>query len=76
MSKAIKIFVVSLLAGLTALGIYHFFIARKLEKKALAEGETFEDEEPCGCCGAEFSEKQKADLPKEEPIAKEDPIAV
>ena len=20
------------------------------------EGETFEDDEPCGCCGAEFSE--------------------
>lgn len=76
MGKVLKYFAIALAAALAALGIYHFIRSKKIEKTALAEGEQFEDEEPCGCCGAEFSEKQKEDLPKEEPIAKEDPIAV
>ncbi|GEM_PF-1098129 len=74
--KALKIFLIALGAGLAALGIYHIVTKKKLEKNALNEGETFEDPEPCGCCGAEFSEAQKAELPAEEPVAKEDPIAV
>ncbi len=74
--KAVKYFLIALAATLAGLGIYHFIRSRKIEKNALAEGEQFEDSEPCGCCGAEFSETQKKEMPAEEPIAKEDPIAV
>lgn len=62
MSKVIKYFVLATTAALTALGIYHFIRAHKLEKDALAEGEEFTDPEPCGCCGAEFAEKQKPEI--------------
>lgn len=67
MGKGLKYFLISLSAALAALGIYHFIRAKKLEQDALAEGEAYTDEEPCGCCGAEFTEEQKKDPANELP---------
>jgi hypothetical protein len=62
MGKIVKYFLVALAAAAAALGLYHVVRGRKLECDCMSEGETFEDDEPCGCCGAEFSE----------PLAKEE----
>ena len=69
MGKVVKYFIVALVAALAALGILHFIKVRKLEKGLLGEGETYEDKEPTGCCGAEFIESQKKKMPKEERVS-------
>ncbi len=66
MGKIIKYFSIALTAALAAIGIAYVIRKHKETKNALPEGQAYEDSEPSGCCGAEFTDKQKKTLPKEE----------
>lgn len=67
MGKVVKYFMIALAAAGTALGIYHVVRSRQIENDCLGEGETYEDPEPCGCCGAEFSPEAPLEKSAEEP---------
>lgn len=67
MGKIVKYFLIAVAAAGTALGIYHVVRSKQLENNCLAEGETFEDDEPCGCCGAEFAQETTQEKSVEEP---------